>query len=64
MTMRVLFGTAAVVALALGAGAPAKADQIIYWTQFSGQKLMQADITTHTNTVLESTPARLGIPTA
>ena len=62
MTMRVLFGTAVVVALAVGAGAPAKADQIIYWTQFSGQKLMQADITTHTNTVLESTPAAAGYP--
>jgi PEP-CTERM motif len=62
MTKRVLLGTVAVVALAIGASTSAKADLLVYWTQFSGQTLLQADITTHTNTVLEHTPAAAGYP--
>lgn len=52
----------AALVLAVGMAGPAKADQIIYWTAFGGQELMEADVTTGTNTVLEHTPGTAGYP--
>ena len=57
MNTRVLLGTAAAAAMVLGSGGMARADQIIYWTNFSGRQLERADITTQTNTVIDTVPA-------
>src|SRR5262249_44828644 len=57
MNMRVLFGTEAAAALVVGSGQMARADQIIFWTNFTGRTLVQADITTQTNTVINTVPA-------
>ena len=47
---------AAAVALAFGMADTASADQLIYWTNFGETQLVQGDVTTHTNTVID-TPA-------
>lgn len=64
MLSRIIKGTllAASSTVALGMAGPAQADEIIYWTAFSGQKLMQADVTTGINTLLENTPSTAGYP--
>jgi hypothetical protein len=54
--LRHLLAGAAVATLAVGAGAPARADQIIYWTNFTSRQLVKADITTQTNTVIDTVP--------
>jgi hypothetical protein len=54
MNMRVLMGTAAVIALAVGTSGAANADQLIFWTNFGGNALVQGDVTTHTNTNIDS----------
>ena len=55
--IRELMTGVAVAAIAVGVCEPAMADQIIYWTNFSGRQLVKADITTQTNTVIDTVPA-------
>jgi DNA-binding beta-propeller fold protein YncE len=57
-----LVGIAAVAALTIGTARVARADQIVYWTNYGSQELMKTDVTTSTTTVLESTPASAGYP--
>lgn len=57
-----LVGIAAVAALTIGTARLARADQIVYWTNYGSQELMKTDVTTSTTTVLESTPASAGYP--
>jgi len=47
----------AVAAVAVSVCEPAMADQIVYWTNFTGRQLVKADITTQTNTVIDTVPA-------
>ena len=47
---------AAAVALTVGMAGTASADQLVYWTNFGGTQLVQGDVTTQTNTVID-TPA-------
>ena len=44
--IRELLTGVAVAAVAVGVCESAMADQIIYWTNFSGRQLVKADITT------------------
>jgi len=53
-----LLASAAPLALA----APAQADKVIYWTNFTARQLVQTNITTATNTVLETVPGTTGNP--
>jgi hypothetical protein len=54
--IRQLLTGVAVAAIAVGASKSASADQIIYWTNFSGRQLVKADVTTQTNTVIDTVP--------
>ncbi len=55
--IRELLTGVAVAAVAVSVCEPAMADQIVYWTNFTGRQLVKADITTQTNTVIDIVPA-------
>jgi hypothetical protein len=56
-TTNLLLTVAAAAALIVGAQGPAKADQIVYWTDFGGRQLDKTDVTTNTTTVIDTVPA-------
>jgi sugar lactone lactonase YvrE len=48
--------------LTVGMARVARADQLIYWTNWSGQQLMQTDVTLGTTTAIDNTPVGAGTP--
>ena len=44
---------AAAVALTVGMAGTASADQLVYWTNFGANQLVQGDVTSQTNTVID-----------